>query len=462
RCEDFGRTVVVIVDVGGGSTSVAVVEASAGRVKVLSTAGSATLGADDMDRQLLENILTELQENYKINFNSLPEAIRRRLRRHLKTQCTDVRQQLYSSTTSRLNLEINGKDMHFDIYRDVFDILNEGNYDRIMTMVREALRESHRTAASVDAVYVVGGGSRIFTLEKQISGLFYGKRLVKTSIATRQSSRAPLYVLGRSLCIQSSEKGDRRQVADRSERLPLVAEIAVDCSEGIPTVKVYEGNNGGEHQTSYFHIVGPAHTTVPAQAAFRVDENGLVSMTASQKVVDYMKPFSKASFKTKLPGNNGILSEALGYADEWGQIFVMIKPSSWKLHEPLRASAVFETTKEGQTEVEIQVCRGLGTWNQPGILVGTLAVPVPEAPRGVSKVDLTLSIDRDLVMTASAVARSCAKQVELIAIDYPWKIQQRTLEEMEKDREGKQRSAKAKEALEQYCHELGGTIEKIE
>lgn len=146
--------------------------------------------------------------------------------------------------------------MRFDICRDVFDILNEGNYDRIMAIVREALQDSHRTAASVDVVYVVGGGSRVFTLEKRISELFFGKRLVKNfhrdeavvkgaalfaskMNATGTTDRYFVEdVLGRSLCIQSSEKGDRRQVADRSERLPLVAEIAVDCSEGIPTVKV--------------------------------------------------------------------------------------------------------------------------------------------------------------------------------------------------------------------------------
>lgn len=174
-----------------------------------------------------------------------------------------------------------------------------------------------------------------------------------------------------------------------------------------------------------------------------------------------MKPFSKASFKTTLPGNNGILSEALGYADEWGQMCILIEASGWRIHEPIKATKTFETTKDGQTEVEIQVYRGYGTWSRPGNLVGTLTVPVPEAPRGVSKVDLTLSIDRDLVMTASVAARPCAKEVEIIAIDHPWKIQQRTLEEMKKDREEKQWSSKAKEALEQYCHELGGMIEEI-
>ncbi|KAH7711983.1 heat shock protein 70 [Aphelenchoides avenae] len=481
RCEDFGRSVVVIVDVGGGSTSVAVAEVSAGRVKVLSSAGSATLGVEDMDRQLRENILTELQENYKIDFNSLPEAMRRRLRRHLKTQCADVQQQLYSSTTSRLNLEINGKDVRFDICRDVFDILNEGNYDRIMAIVREALQDSHRTAASVDVVYVVGGGSRVFTLEKRISELFFGKRLVKNfhrdeavvkgaalfaSKMRATGSTESFFVeegLGRSLSVQSSEKDDRQQVADRGRRLPLVASVTVHRNGGITTVKVYEGNIGGERQTSSFHIVGPASTEVPLQAEFRVDENGLVSMTAArQQVVDSMKPFSKASFKTKLPGKNGILSEAIGYADEWRHMFVLIEPSSGKIHEPLKANKTLETTLDGQTEVEIQVYRGNGIWVKPGNLVGTLTVPVPEAPRGVSKADLTLSIDRDLVMTAFAVAQPCAKVIELNVVGHPWKIQQKTLEGMKKDREEKQRSSKAKEALEQYCHELGGIIEEIQ
>ncbi|KAH7706088.1 heat shock cognate 70, partial [Aphelenchoides avenae] len=225
---------------------------------------------------------------------------------------------------------------------------------------------------------------------------------------------------------------------------------------------VYEGINGGERQTSSFHIVGPSATEVPVQAEFRVDENGLVSMTAArQKVVDSMKPFSKASLKTTLPGNNGIVSEAVGYADEWRHMFVLIEPSRGRIHGPLKANKTFETTQEGQTEVEIQVYRGNGIWIKPGNLVGTLTVPVPEAPRGISKVDLTLSIDRDLVMTASAVAHPCAQVIELNVVGLPWKIQQNTLEEMKKDCEEKQRSSKAKEALEQYCHELGGIVKEI-
>lgn len=101
RCEDPQQSTVAIVDIGGGSTSISVVEVSADHVKVLASAGSATLGAEDLDRQLLMYILAELHQNYKIDFKALPEATRRRLRRSLKTQCTDVRQQLYSSTTSR-------------------------------------------------------------------------------------------------------------------------------------------------------------------------------------------------------------------------------------------------------------------------------------------------------------------------------------------------------------------------
>lgn len=81
-------------------------------------------------------------------------------------------------------------------------------------------------------------------------------------------------------------------------------------------------------------------------------------------------------------------------------------------------------------------------------------MPVPEAPRGVSKVDLTLSIDRDLVVSASAVAHPRAKVIDLLVSDIPWRIRPKTLEELKKDREEKQRSSKAKEALLKYCHDL--------
>lgn len=86
---------------------------------------------------------------------------------------------------------------------------------------------------------------------------------------------------------------------------------------------------------------------------------------------------------------------------------------------------------------------------------------MPEAPRGVSKVDLTLSIDRDLVVSALAVAQPCAKVIELPVSDLPWRIRPKTIEELKKDREEKQRSSKAKEALLKYCHDLDEKIPEM-
>lgn len=120
---------------------------------------------------------------------------------------------------------------------------------------------------------------------------------------------------------------------------------------------MYEGSDGGERLTASFHITGfgMASTRIPVHAEFRVNEDGLVSVSAHQKVVGTAKPFSKACFKTVLLGRKGMLDEAIGHADERAQMSILVEPTNRKIREPLRVRKTFETTKEGQTETDIQV-----------------------------------------------------------------------------------------------------------
>lgn len=50
-----------------------------------------------------------------------------------------------------------------------------------------------------------------------------------------------------------------------------------------------------------------------------------------------------------------MLDEAIGHADERAQMSILVEPTNRKIREPLRVRKTFETTKEGQTETDIQV-----------------------------------------------------------------------------------------------------------
>ncbi|KAH7712526.1 heat shock protein 70 [Aphelenchoides avenae] len=180
RCEHNDREHVLVVDVGGGSVNVAVVEVTASPVNVKSTAGSCCLGAEEFDRTLTDYCLDELAQNNGIDVGKLGVRSRKRLQRQLKSQCVEARQTLYSSSTARIKLDINGAEVQLDVSREVFDAFNEANFDRIRALIKAAIHDAPTDGRFFNAVYLIGGGSRVIALEKAITSLLPGTRLVKT------------------------------------------------------------------------------------------------------------------------------------------------------------------------------------------------------------------------------------------------------------------------------------------
>lgn len=67
-----------------------------------------------------------------------------------------------------------------DVSREAFDAFNEANFDRIRALIKAAIDDAPTDGALINAVYLIGGGSRVIALEKAITSLLPGTRLVKT------------------------------------------------------------------------------------------------------------------------------------------------------------------------------------------------------------------------------------------------------------------------------------------
>ncbi|KAH9932520.1 heat shock protein 70 family [Fomitopsis serialis] len=168
---------VVFVDVGHSSTSCAVVAFSKGRLDVKATAYDRHAGGRDIDYALVRHFATEFKEKYKIDVLSSPKAMFR-----LAAGCDKVKKVLSANAEAPLNVEsiMNDIDASSRLTREEYEGLIEGVLNRIPAPIQEALTASGLTLEQIDAIELVGGGTRIPAVRAKIQSVFEGKVLMTT------------------------------------------------------------------------------------------------------------------------------------------------------------------------------------------------------------------------------------------------------------------------------------------
>ena len=172
-----GEKNILIFDAGGGTFDVTVMNICEGIFEVLATGGDSHLGGEDIDNKLLEHFMNEFKRKHKKDLSGNARAVKR-----LKTACERAKRTLSSSTTSSIELDslYDGIDFNTSITRARFDELNSDFYRKCMTIVEKVLLDSKLAKGDIDDIVLVGGTSRIPTIQNKLSDFFNGKELCKS------------------------------------------------------------------------------------------------------------------------------------------------------------------------------------------------------------------------------------------------------------------------------------------
>ncbi|KAI0338231.1 heat shock protein [Trametopsis cervina] len=168
---------VVFVDVGHSSLSVAVVAFSKGQLTVKATAYDRHVGGRDIDFVLVKHFAEEFKTKYKIDVLSNPKAMFR-----LAAGCDKVKKVLSANAEAPLNVEsiMNDIDASSRLTREAYEELLTPLLERIPAPIQQALEESGLTLDQIDAIELVGGGTRIPAVRAKIQSVFTGKTLSTT------------------------------------------------------------------------------------------------------------------------------------------------------------------------------------------------------------------------------------------------------------------------------------------
>lgn len=176
---------VLVVDLGGGTLDVSLLNKQGGMFLTRAMAGNNKLGGQDFSQRLLQYTTERVRQEFGV-VPTLKEDIHR-LRQAVEAAKLNLT--LYPSATVSVQLRLHTHSsqdssdappppppvlFQASISRQLFEELNEDLFQKILAPVETVLAEGHLQKEEVDEIVLVGGSTRIPRIRKLITQ-FFGK-----------------------------------------------------------------------------------------------------------------------------------------------------------------------------------------------------------------------------------------------------------------------------------------------
>ena len=174
--------VIVVADIGCGTSDFTTLEIGSGVVEVKSTNGDLHLGGVDFDNAIVDWVIEEFKkDNDGFDLSKDNMAMQR-----LAESAEKAKIELSSTLSTEINLPyitaVNGIPVHFvkTLTRANFENMTEGLVKRIVDVCSECVKKANMKFGDIDDIILVGGSTRIPAIQASIEKLF-GKTPNKSS-----------------------------------------------------------------------------------------------------------------------------------------------------------------------------------------------------------------------------------------------------------------------------------------
>jgi molecular chaperone DnaK len=172
-----GRRLIAVFDLGGGTFDISIMAVENGIFEVLSTGGDSALGGEDWDRRILERIVDEVFDRYRVDLTQVPMALSR-----LRDAAEAAKKALSAASETMMQLPFLANDQHGapinyerSVTRDEIEQLTQDLLDKVEAPCRRALADAGLSAADVEEVLLVGGMTRWPAVQRTVEKLFNRK-----------------------------------------------------------------------------------------------------------------------------------------------------------------------------------------------------------------------------------------------------------------------------------------------
>lgn len=301
--------VIVVFDIGAGTSDVSILDCGDGIFEVLATNGDSLLGGKDFDEAIVAYIIDKFKKENNVDLSKDPQALQRLIEAAEKAKC-----ELSSAQTSEINLPFISMNVDGPIHlnetltRAKFEELVSSVFDKFEEKCKICIKDSGKTLADINEIILVGGSTRIPYIQnfaKRIFGKEVNKNInpdecvscgasIQAAVLAGDTSTGDVVLLdvtSLSLGIETMG-GVMTKMIEKNTTIPTKkTEIFSTAADNQPAVdvRIFQGERERAADNKYlgtFKLDGilPAPRGVPQiEVTFDLDANGILNVTAIDK-----------------------------------------------------------------------------------------------------------------------------------------------------------------------------------
>ena len=301
------RMKIAVLDLGGGTFDVTIMEMDNQVFEVISTAGDTQLGGTDMDKILVDYLVSEFQNDQGVDLRGDSVAMQR-----VREAAEKAKIELSTSITTEINLPYitatneGPKHLNKNITRAKLEQLIDPVLKRLDAPILKALRDAGMARGEVNKIILVGGPTRMPVIQKKFENLL-GKA-PERSIDPMECVAMGASIQGGILTgeVKDLLLLDVTPLSLGVETLGSVFTKLIERNTTIPTKKAEVFSTAANNQSAVeihvlqgersratdnitlgrFHLTGipPAPRGVPQiEVTFDIDQNGILNVSAKDK-----------------------------------------------------------------------------------------------------------------------------------------------------------------------------------